>query len=629
MASRQSGKLSTSTPSPNNAGDPGGPNGPGEWGFASAGQRLQDLWNWFAGFMRRNWIGTTLMLLATIVFFWPMVIRLDSYSPGGDAMFNAWILQRNQNCVMRDNCPNYLDANIYYPNKDTMLYSEEQFSPGLLTMPLRLVTDNPLTIYNLYTIACFFFTAWFMYLLAKRLSKGNEYVSVLAGLIFAFAPFKMAAVFHMQNLSILFLPLAVLFVLKFFDARHRRYLVGLLTSLVLLFYASWYQMVFALAVFALIIIGVWVFRLADRRAIIPVAVTVGLAALITMPLALQYVRFSKDTGATFPLSEQLLYQSSLSDYVRPHDGTILGKFFYKAMPEGAHRNAWNLDSYSYHGLVLYAIAIAMIIIAFRRRKTTVREDKRIYAWVAILAAIGLLGFILSLGPLLKVNGTYEYFSLPGGGHVTIPMPYLLIDKFLPQLAFIRAVGRWSVLTLFALCCLLALLPYFLEKVNWTRTRKRLIYVLVGVAAIVELAPAGMVAMADFKYSYNLAVPGVYKYIKEHKEVDNIVIIHGDSGYPGEKIPVARAEWVLWAGYHNKNIFNGYSGYEPKNYLSDYIEFKDLDQGDIKKMQRYGLRYVVIDKQLSATRWNLVTRSRAFFPEKLYEDRRYILFKLPQ
>ena len=62
-------------------------------------------------------------------------MHVGDYSEGGDAMFNAWAIARNQHCILREACPSYVNANIYFPHKDTMLYSESQLSAGFLTYP--------------------------------------------------------------------------------------------------------------------------------------------------------------------------------------------------------------------------------------------------------------------------------------------------------------------------------------------------------------------------------------------------------------------------------------------------------------------------------------------------------------
>src|SRR3954465_10887800 len=88
-------------------------------------------------FFRRTWVGLLVITLATVIFFAPLIVQISSYSEGGDAMFNAWTLARDQHCILHEGCSHYSDGNIYFPNKDSMLYSETQLSAGLLTLPLH------------------------------------------------------------------------------------------------------------------------------------------------------------------------------------------------------------------------------------------------------------------------------------------------------------------------------------------------------------------------------------------------------------------------------------------------------------------------------------------------------------
>jgi hypothetical protein len=577
--------------------------------------------------LRRNWIGIAVILIATLIFFWPIITRIDSYSEGGDAMFNAWTLARDQNCILGNGCPKYTDANIYFPHKDTMLYSETQLSAGLLTIPLRLINDNPIFSFNVWTVTSIFLCGFFMYLLAKYLSRGNEVVSVIAGLIFAFAPFRIAAMFHLQNLSIFYLPLALLLVFKYFDSKKKTHLVGLFITLVLLFYASWYNLVFSIAALTVLLAGYWLFRLADYKKILVVGGIIMLAGLATAPLAMEFIRFSKENNAGFNIKDQLFYQSSLFDYVLPHQSTVVGNLFYTINPDERH-NAFSLDSYSYHGIIMYTLAFVLIVLAFINRKKSKEAFKR-FGLVMSLAAVGFTGFILSLGPLLKYKGSYIYGSTADGIGLAVPLPYILIDKILPQLTFIRAVGRWSVLFLLALCCLIAYFAYYISKNKIYLRYKILIWVLLGAIIFAELMPIHQIQMNKHSYSYNLSIPEVYKFVKTHPEIDNLIILRGDDDYPGAGIPTARAEDVLWAGYHNRNVFNGYSGYTPPEYFNTYWDLIDFHADDIPKMQKLGIKYVVVDKQLSVQTKNAHMPSEVdkVVKTKLYEDGRYALYKI--
>jgi hypothetical protein len=582
---------------------------------------------WKKAFWLANWKGTLVILVATLIFFWPMVTRIGNYSEGGDAMFNAWTLARNHHCILGDRCDDYTDSNIYFPHEDTMLYSETQLSTGLLTLPLHLLNKNPIFAYNVWTITSFFLMGWFMYLLAKFLSKGKEVVSIVAGLVFAFAPFQMAAIFHLQNISIFYLPLSVLLVLKYFKTPQRKYLAMLFIALVLQFYASWVQMVFVLTVLGILLLAAGLLRLMRWRPVLAVGIIVSLATLTTLPLAKEYMRFSKSNEAGFSLKDQLLYSSSVADYFVPHNGTALGKLFYKINPDSPVINAYNLDSYSYHGVALYALAGSVIAVAIRMRKKSAVLKSR-FKYVMAFAAVGLVGFIFSLGPLLKLKGNYAYAEIMPGIKPVIVMPYMLIDKFLPQLQFIRAVGRWSVLFLFALCCLLAYGARYYYENKWFTKRRITMGAIVLTILAFEVAPLHQVHMAKGQYAYNLEIPAVYRFVKDHSEIDHMLILAGDHDYTDTPIPVLRAEWVLWAGYHNREIFNGYSGYTPPKYMDEYIDFKDFNEKDVKRLKELDLRYVIVDKQLSTTEPELPGKVDSLLKEKLYEDSRYSLYKTP-
>jgi len=539
-------------------------------------------------------------------------------------MFNAWEMSRNQHCILHQGCSTYANANIFYPNQDTMLYSETQLSAGFVTLPLHFINQNPIFAYNVLTIVSFFLAGLSMYLLMKYLSKGHEFISIIGGLVFEFAPIRLTSVSHLQNLSIFCLPLAVLLIIKYFDFRHRKYLVWLFLVLLYVFFASWVQMVFMAVALGILLLGLLIGKQVKLKPIAIVVAVIFCAALTTLPLAHQYIKFSKSNHATFAISEQEKYNSSLADYVIPNSNTLLGKLYYAARP-AAKVNGYNLDSVSYHGAVLYGTATALIVLAYRKRKSNSASKQR-YAYIGTFLVIGFIGFIISLGPFLKIKGSYIYPGLGGGLPVTIAMPYILVDKLLPQMSFLRSVGRASLLSLFALCCTLAYLPFF---VGHKLKVKRIIYAVVSVLIIVELMPTGLVPMDHLAYSYNLSIPAVYKYIKSQPDINDIIILRGDDDYPGAPIPIMQAEDVLWSGYHNKNIFNGYSGYVPPTYVQDKVNLTNFSPKVLPRMKQLHLRYVLIDKQLSGPKShhpNLLGNVRKTLPN-VYEDKRYALFKI--
>lgn len=563
-----------------------------------------------------------IFFIATALFLWPTFMHIGSYSEGGDHMFNAWTLSRNHHCLTRQGCEVYANGNIYFPNKDSMLYSETQLSTGLLTLPLFLINQNPLFATNVWLLLTVFLAGFFMYLLAKYLSRGNEAISILSGLVFAFAPTKISAMTHLQSLSIFYVPLIFLMLLKYRESGKRKYLIWFGVLSALLFLASWYQMVFGL-----VIIGVFILYTAfssHRRAALLLSATL-LATLVTIPIAKEYVRFSKENNASFSVRDQIAFSSSVDDYVLPYENTPAGMVYYKLRPF-ILKNSHNPDNYSYMGVSLYAVLLLGLLYVIKKRKDPpIKETKGL---TVALFALFAVGFLFSLGPVLKIGSTAIHSV--EGVDLAVPLPYIIVDKLLPRLSFLRAIGRANIISLFALCCLLAILGSYLKEVK-PQKKRAILTALLFVIVSLDVLPIKQFITTPFKSvptrQVSYSIPTIYTKVHDDLDIDNIVILRTQPDYPDAGIPVARVEDVMWSGYHNKNIFNGYSGFEPRSYKETLQDFTDLQVDDLDKMKQLGLRFVIIDKELSQNQPEQTNRAEELFDKKVYEDNRYVLFRL--
>lgn len=586
-------------------------------------------------FFKRYWIGTVFFLVVTGIFFAPLIPRVASSNTGGDAMFNAWTLSRNHNCILRQNCPDYADGNIFYPNEDSMLYSESQLSAGLLTLPLHFINENPNFAYNIWLIVSSFFTGWFMYLLAKRLSGGNELFSILAGLAFQFSPYMQVSLAHLQNLSIFYLPMIVLLMLKYLDRPRKKMLILLFLVLLLQFYASWYQMTFALITIGSLLGGLAITKKYKLKLLLPVFITVCVAVFFTLPLAKQYSSFSKKTSASYGVSEQLMYSSSLADYFIPYSNTLAGRAYHELRP-GSKVNSFNPDSVSYHSFTLYASALIILVLSamsYRKKSKIKLGDlpKTVFSfWV-----IAFSGFMISLGPLLKLKRDYTYVYTAGKGfdlEFIIPLPYLLFSFLAPNFSFIRAVGRSTVIMLFALCAIFALLPKFTNLIK-NRAIKHSIVALIVIGFAVEIMPINPFYLSGNPHFNNLDIPKAYTYIRDSDEVDKIFVLATDVNYPGEQKPKSPGppqavfEQILWSGYHNKRIFNGYSGYFPKGYDARVEDFTDFKPDDVQKMKEIGLRYILLDKTMASSTPDIKNTLLRSSTSPVYEDSQHLLLRI--
>jgi hypothetical protein len=274
---------------------------------------------------------------------------------------------------------------------------------------------------------------------------------------------------------------------------------------------------------------------------------------------------------------------------------------------------------------LYLIGLACIIALFKRNRPKLNKESK-YLLITLLA-VGIIGFIVSLGPVVKIG--YRYIYHVHSVEVVFAAPYILVDKFLPQLSFMRALGRASELLLFSLCCFLAIYSVRLGSVRDKNKRLRLTILLVAVIAL-DVLPLRLINEPLHKidsFQTSFSVPHVYQYISDHKSIDNLVVIRTQKDYPNAVLPTALPEDILWSGYDNRNIFNGYSGYYPPEYQPTLQGFQDLAPGTTDKMKSLGLKYVLLDKQLSKNRPQIRQDMSQLFSKKVYEDNRYALFKI--
>ena len=91
------------------------------------------------------------------------------------------------------------DANIFYPHRNTLAYSEANIVPGLLGVPAYLITRSPYATHNSVVLMGFIFSFLTAYALAHYLTRHTA-ASILCGIAFAYCPFIFARTAHIQLL---------------------------------------------------------------------------------------------------------------------------------------------------------------------------------------------------------------------------------------------------------------------------------------------------------------------------------------------------------------------------------------------------------------------------------------------
>ncbi len=127
---------------------------------------------------------------------------------GQDCLLHVWTIAWGQHALATEPC-RLLDANIFFPQLRTLLYSDHLVGLALVLSPLRLVTDNPVLIHNVVTIAAPALNALAFHLLLRDLT-GRHSAAFVGALAFGFAPIRLTMDrCQIQMLAAWWIPLAM------------------------------------------------------------------------------------------------------------------------------------------------------------------------------------------------------------------------------------------------------------------------------------------------------------------------------------------------------------------------------------------------------------------------------------
>jgi hypothetical protein len=264
----------------------------------------------------RRHAGVGLFFLAlTVLVTYPQVRGLATSVPHyGDPYFSIWRLAWVAHAVVTDPL-RIFDANIFYPARNSFGYSDAMLLPGFLTAPLFWAGASPVLIYNLALFAAFSLSGWAAFVLARRLT-GSVPGAIVAGVIFAFAPYRFCHYMHLELQIVFWIPIAMLVIHRVIESGRLRdgLLLGAIMSAQL--FSSIYM-----ALFSLVYLGVVMPALllisgahAVRRVLLPALAGALLAIAFAVPYAIAYGRAERDVG-TRGIEEVKLYSATIRSFV--------------------------------------------------------------------------------------------------------------------------------------------------------------------------------------------------------------------------------------------------------------------------------------------------------------------------
>lgn len=251
---------------------------------------------------------------AVVVVFHEQYSDLYAVPDFGDPLFSMWRMAWVSHQILID--PRHLfDANIFYPAKATLTYSDSMILPALTAAPLLWFGMHPVLAYTILFQSGFILSGVATYVLARAIGFGQG-AAWIAALVFCLYPYRIDHYSHLELQMAQWMPLAALAAHRTLSSGHPRYVVYQMLAVAAQWYSSMYYglfLMFYLAAFIGILAIAW--RPGWRR--VAYAMTgLVLGAALAIPLARAYARSEPERG-TRPVDVIQHYSARRIDYLQP------------------------------------------------------------------------------------------------------------------------------------------------------------------------------------------------------------------------------------------------------------------------------------------------------------------------
>lgn len=491
-------------------------------------------------------------LAASIVMTWPLARdpgRLGRTQNSGDARFAVWNVAwvaHSLTTSPRD----LFDANIFYPHRDALAFSEANIGAGALGIPAWLATRNALAAHNTVVLFAFSASVVFTWLLARRLT-GDPAAAATAAVLYAFCPYVFTHTAHIQLLMVGGIPMCLLAFHRLADAPGPRRGVELGLALAIQALCCAYYGISAgltigyAALFLAVSRGTW----RDRSYWLAMALAAAVSLAAVAPFFVPYLRV-QEAGFSRSLDDAQHWAAYWRSY----------------LASGAHAHAWMLPLIKdWNQAALFPGFAAVLLGLFGawragRRAAAPRDRETVFLY----GSIAVLTLWATLGPRAGL--------------------YTLFYQTIPVFAMLRAPERMGIVV--TLC--LALLAAFGVRALGAAFpgRRRAIAAAACALALIELN--------DLPFDWRPAdpIPAGYRTLAqlprgpvvEFPFFDRRIDFHLHTRY------------MLNSTVHWQPLVNGYSDYFPGDFRTDAPILGSFPSREsFEAMRARRVRYITINR----------------------------------
>lgn len=485
--------------------------------------------------------------LLTMAATFPLAFRLSTYGyrldTVGDHQYSVWNVAWVAHGLLTDPL-HVLDANIFYPHKWTLIYSEANLLTGALGIPVYALTRDAFATHNFVVLLSFVLSGSATYYLARYLT-GDRRAAVLAGICFAFCPFVFGHLPHIQLLMTAGMPLSLLAFHRMTDqpTAGRGVALGLAMGAQALACAYYAIFIALLIGFAVLLTPALRRGWSNRAYWTSTLVAALVAIVIVLPLFVPYLLLQRESGFERTLGESVVFSARWSEYVTSN----------------AYAARWLLPSEQQRDLLFPGfVALLLGVAGFFRGWT---GDRRSRETAILYGGAAVIALWISFGPAGRLYSALYYA--------------------LPAMSFIRVPSRFGIVVTLSLSVLAAL-----AASGWLKRSTNGILVFGALLAV---------TVADH------TVPDVYKRIGPNPEIAPVYRFLATQPYGAliEMPPLSRTlaftrtKYMLGSTVHWMPLVNAYSDHVPEAFddrLAELAGFPSISS--VKSLQRDRVRYAI-------------------------------------
>jgi hypothetical protein len=484
-------------------------------------------------------------VLLTLAQTWPIASAPAHWSRvEGDGALNVWAIGWVGHALTHE--PAHLfDANIFYPEKRTLAFSEAMLVQGAIGAPIMAAGGSAVLAYNIALVAGLALTGWAFCLLVHYWT-GNWPAGFVAGSLAAFNAFTLVQLTHLQFLHAEFFALILFAFDRVIAAGKARHAGALAAGVALQALTSIYLMVFTvwMLVFACVARGRDI--LSSKRTMLALAAAAGLAAVLLAPYIGEYAAVREGMGFSRSADEEeaVAVANYLSTGARVHYAWW------------SHAFAGPATSYTFPGV----IAVVLMALALSDRAT--RSDARFRMCVVIAGGC----IAVSAAPLLPF--------------------YPVLHAYVPLFQAVRVLPHIGEVVLLMVAVLagfgVAAMPRWLHGGRLQTIAGVTLVLLVNVEA--TRAPLGL--------TWFDRVPAVYDVLARERGA-----IIAEAPFPIPQQWFLNGPYMVNSTRHWRPLLNGYSGFRPASYEASYEAVRSFPSDEsLLALSKLGVTHVVVHQR---------------------------------